>query len=237
MSLTPGTAPASPPEPQDPAPEVLRQLSSLTLERHRPLIISDADEVLFAFMAGFERYLEEEGFYFDWRTYALAGNIRHRCSEEPLDAAEVPPLLARFFAARTEALDPVPGAAEALASLTRRGAQVIVLSNLPMSQVPARRRALAAHGMDYPLIANSGAKGPAVRHLASQVQAPVVFIDDIPRHHRSVRQAAAETFCLHFVADPRLARLLGPAPECDCRADRWPEALAAVLTCLAHHGF
>ncbi len=229
-----------PPTAPDPAAELpaalADQLAALTLARQRPLIVCDADEVLFAFMAGFERYLLEQGLYFDWRSYALAGNIRHQADDTPLEAAGVPALLHRFFTARTEQLDPVPGAADALARLAAR-AQVIVLSNLPLDQLPARRRALVAHGMDYPLIANTGGKGAAVRHLAERVAAPVVFIDDIPHQHRSVRQAAAATFCLHFVADPRLARLLGPAPECDCRADRWPEAQGVIAAALARHGF
>lgn len=215
---------------------VAAQLAGLTLERDRPLIVSDADEVLFAFMAGFERYLHAQGLYFDWRSFALTGNVRRREGDEAVPAEEMPALLHGFFDTSTESLDPVPGAAAALQALSR-DAQVVVLSNVPLPQIEARKRALAAHGMDYPLIANVGGKGAAVRHMARQIAAPVVFIDDIPHQHRSVRKAAADTFCLHFVADPRLAALLGRAEECDHRADDWPAAESAIAAELRRRGF
>lgn len=215
---------------------VARQLAALELRRDRPLIVSDADEVLFAFMAGFERYLLSRELYFDWRSFALTGNIRRRDDDQPLAADQVPALLKDFFDTSTELLEPVPGAAAALAALAPR-AQIVVLSNVPLAQRAARRRALASHGMDYPLIANVGGKGAAVRQMAARVAAPVFFIDDIPHQHRSVRQAAAATFCLHFVADSRLAALLGTVEGCDHCATDWPSLQAVIAAELQRHGY
>ena len=92
----------------------------------------------------------------------------------------------------------------------------------------ARQRALAKHGMDYPLVANIGPKGAAVRALARRVTAPTVFIDDIPRHHADVHSLAPDVWCLHFVADRRLGRLLAPAEHSDHRAESWDDAVAAI---------
>ncbi|MAG95530.1 MAG: hypothetical protein QF797_00050 [Alphaproteobacteria bacterium] len=221
---------------RQPPPEVATQLAALELDPKRPLIISDADEVLFEFMAGFVAFIEENGCYFDWASFALTGNVRECESERALDQDEVHELLQAFFDDRADRLDPVPDAAEALAALAKR-AQVIVLSNVPKDSIAARQRSLRNNNMDYPLIANSGTKGPAVRVLAEQVQAPVLFIDDIPHHHTSVARAVERVIRLHFVADPRLARLLEPAEDSHHRADTWPAARAFIEERLTEAGF
>lgn len=212
----------------EPAEDLLEaQLAGLALTPGRPIVVSDADEVLFAFMAGFESYLQSQSFSFHWDSYALLGNIRRAADGVAVDRPEVQRLLAGFFVARTEHLAPIPGAAQGLAALARR-AQVVVLSNVPHGQREARVKALAGNGMAYPLIANQGSKGRAVRALADRVNAPVLFIDDIPNQHTSVREAVADAFCLHFVGEPRLARLLPPAEASDHRADTWAEALPVL---------
>ena len=171
------------------SPDVRAQIEATPLVRERPLIISDADEVLVAFMAAFERYLEDQGFYFDWSGFRLTGAVRRQSDRELLPAEEVHAALLGFYADCTEKLEPVPGAVEALAALNQR-AQVVVLSNLPAEHGAARRRALAAQGMAYPLIVNEGPKGPAVRLLAGSVDAPVFFLDDSPNHLKSVADHA-----------------------------------------------
>jgi hypothetical protein len=220
------------PDPTElPAP-VAEQLATLSLTRGQPLLIVDADEVLFYFMRGLERFLESRELYFDWASYALHGNIRQRNDDAPVAAEILHPLLQRFFAEATENLEPVEGAAQALAELSRT-AQVVVLSNVPMPARTARIRALTRHGMAFPLIANTGPKGPAVAAMLQQVGAPAVFIDDIPHNHRSVAELAPATHRLHYIADTRLAALLGPAPDCHHRADTWQDMLAHIQSLLA----
>lgn len=199
------------------------QLDQLVLVAGRPLVVTDADEVLFMFLEGFEAYLEDNGHYLDLSSFALVGNIKVSETEEmaPVEVAKA--LLDGFFRERTETMTPVPGAAIALAALAER-AQIVVLSNLPDSSKEARERALALAGMPYPVIANVGPKGAAVRHMAERVQAPVFFLDDIPHNHTSVAHVAPDVQRLHFIADPRLARLIGPAEHCHHRVDDWDEA-------------
>lgn len=197
-------------------------MATLSLTRGKPLLIVDADEVLFYFMRGLESFLEGRDLYFDWASYALHGNIRQRLDNSPVAAEILHPLLQRFFAESTENLEPVDGAAQALADLSET-AQIVVLSNVPMVARSARARALARHGMDYPLIANTGPKGPAVAFLLQQAMAPAAFVDDIPHNHTSVAELAPTTHRLHFIADQRLAALLGPAPDCHHRAETWPD--------------
>ena len=219
------------------APDVFEQIEALPIEARRPLIVTDADEVLFVFMADFERYLDEHEHYFDWSSYALLGNIRRRGDPEAVDWDTTKRLLDGFFDARTAIMDAAPGASESLATLNRR-AQSVVLSNLPHTRRPERSRALELSGMDYPLISNEGPKGPAVQALATRVEAPVFFIDDAPTHHKSVAEHANAVRRLHMVADSRLARLLKPeAIDSHHRVDDWPGARAIIEAELSAAGY
>ena len=204
------------------ADEIRAQIDAIDIEAGRPLLITDADEVLFAFMAGLESYLQGEGLSFDFSSFAITGNVKDS-GGQALDRDAVKGHLGVFFERHTEGLDPVDQAAETLAELSR-DAQIVVLSNIPLPQRGARARALARHGMDYPLIANEGAKGPAVAMLHERALAPAIFIDDIPHNHSSVRDHAEDVHRLHFVADTRLAKLIPPAEHSHARADTWPEA-------------
>jgi len=199
-----------------------RQLRELKIEADRPLLISDADEVLFAFMVGFEAYMEGRGAYFDWVSYRLNGNIRRKLDHAPLPVSEVRDLLEGFFRDQTRSLLPIAGAAAALGELSRR-MQVVVLSNVPHDRHGDRRHALVRHGMDYPLIANRGSKGPAVKALAARTAAAVVFIDDSPGHHREVAELAPHVQRIHFVGNERLSGLLEPAEHSHVRAQSWDD--------------
>jgi hypothetical protein len=218
------------------ASETGAQIAALPLAQERPLIITDADEVLFAFMAAFEAFLEETGHFFDWSSFRLDGNIRRRSDSQPVERQQVLRILADFFAARTATIPPVAGAADALAALSRR-AQVVVLSNIPIDHRPTRRAALARHGMDYPLVASSGPKGPAVSALAEVVAAPVFFLDDGPSHHASVAHHASRVRRLHLIADRRLAALVGPEVDCHHRPAHWGEARTLIEAELAAAGY
>ncbi|HEX9646610.1 MAG TPA: hypothetical protein VGB88_03875 [Alphaproteobacteria bacterium] len=212
------------------------RIAALDLAPDRPLIVSDADEVLFVFMAAFEGFLDRRGHYFDWMSFALDGNVRSRADDTALPRAAVAGLLDAFFEHHTASLEPVPGAAAALAGLSAR-AQILVLSNIPAAQAPIRRAALSRHGMDYPLIANTGPKGPVVEALAEAVAAPVFFLDDGPRHHASVARHAPRVRRLHLIADTRLADLLGPVSEAHHAVRHWPEARALIESELAAAGY
>lgn len=213
-------------------PAVAAELARLNLDAGRPLLVVDADEVLFHFMAGFETYLTDHDHYFDWASYALFGNVRRRNDDLPAEPEAVKDLIDRFFADRVEKLVPVAGAAAALDRLQAE-AQILVLSNLPAAQRAGRERALAQHGLDYPLAVGQGGKGPALKFLTDRVGAPVVFIDDIPYNHKSVRRSAPETYCIHYIADDRLARLLPAAPDADHRALDWADIEQVVRARLA----
>lgn len=216
--------------------KVIPQIDALTLERGRPLIVSDADEVLLQFVAGLERYLETQDLWLDLQSFALSGNIKRRGTNEPVPAAEMPLLLDAFFASSTRALEAVPGAATALAALSER-AQIVILTNVPLEAKAQREACLVAQDIPFPVIANTGLKGGAVRRLAERVEAPVIFLDDIPHNLASVAKAHVPAYLIHFIADPRLAKLLGPAKESHFHTTLWPEAHAFIDKTLKAEGF
>lgn len=216
--------------------DVRPQIEALPLDRSRPLVITDADEVLFAFVRGLERYLNREGYELHLESFALTGNIRRAGNGDVVPGPEVRGLIQDFFDRHTEDLEPVNGAADALSALAAR-AQILVLSNVPLGQRAARQRALRRHRMDYPLIANIGTKGAAVATMARAVDAPVFFLDDIPHNITSVAEAAADVIRLHMVADPRLARLLDKSADAAARIDDWPTMQAYIEDRLSAAGY
>jgi hypothetical protein len=198
-------------------------MKELKLEPNRPLVICDADEVLVQFLVGLERFLLRRNRKLVLKTFAIHGNVIDATSGETVTHDEVTELIKDFFKHDTEHLDPVPGAADALSGL-RQSAQIVILTNLPETARETRRLHLASHGMDYPVIAGSGPKGPIVRELIQGIKAPIVFIDDLPPHLTSVAQEAPHVHRLHFVADRRLARLIDAARDAHRRIDDWPTA-------------
>jgi len=223
-----------------PSPTILAQIATLRLDPARPLLAVDADEVLFYFMRGFAAWLENRDLYFDWRSFALAGNIRARRDDQPVERDAVGGLLQDFFAEATAALEPVDGAAESLSHLSKHY-DIVVLSNLPATAKSARETALAQHGMAYPVLTNSGPKGPAMAalmqgHGNTATSRASAFVDDIPSHLYSVAIHAPETRRLHFIADPRLAPLLGPAEHSHVRANSWQEIETDLMAHLGKAG-
>ena len=65
------------------------QLAGITIDPERPLLISDADEVLFAFMDGFERHLHDNAKSFSWASFRLNGNITDNETGEPVEPQAV----------------------------------------------------------------------------------------------------------------------------------------------------
>lgn len=223
---------------QDPLaldPDVVPQIDALDLVAGRPLIVTDCDEVLMQFLVGLEAYLDTQGLWLDLKSYALTGNIKHVETNEPLAPADMPALMKGFFAASTGSLLPVPGAADALKALSTR-AQIVVLTNVPLADKEARARNLAEQGMAYPVLANKGLKGAAVRRLADIVNAPVFFLDDIPHNIVSVAKAHEACHRLHFIADKRLAKLMGPSPDSHFHTSDWSEAHAFIASRLDASG-
>lgn len=207
--------------------EISNQIETLELDPDRPLVISDADEVLLQFMRQFEIYLDRNDMWIDLSSFRLQGNIKYKGSDEAVDMTNRN-IINDFFAAETLNFSPVEGAAEALNALSKE-AQIIILTNLPLAQKSERQINLSKHGMDYPVIVGSGLKGPAVKSLGETINAPLFFLDDIPHNINSVAEYVPTSGRIHMIADPRLSKLIGAAEGASARIDQWQEAQAWIL--------
>jgi hypothetical protein len=187
----------------------------------RPLLILDADEVLFLFVDGFMNFLESRGFYLDLTSYRLHGNVKMRGDDSVVANQEVTRLLDEFRA-NLDWLEAVEDARDVLQDLSGE-VDIVVLSNVSPAQAGPRLRNLMAAGLPFPLIANSGPKGPAVKTLAGRGGKPAFFVDDIPSHLVSVAEEAPEVFRIHFIGDDRLKPLLPACEQAHLRADNWRE--------------
>jgi len=213
------------------------QIGSLSLARRDRLVICDVDEVVVHFTRALEAYLGERGLFLDTSSFVLNGNVRRRDGNGALPASEVGKLIDDFFIARTRDLEPIDGAIASLLAIAGH-AEVVLLTNLPHHSGEARRENLRAHGLEFPVITNSGPKGPAIKTLASMVEGPVVFIDDSPSFIASAYEHAPHARLVHFLHDDRFARHLPPLDYVSLRTASWDEARPHIITELgvAGHG-
>ena len=204
------------------------QISVLELNAARPLVICDVDEVVMHFLRGLEEFLDENGLWLDPASFALNGNIKYKNSHTPLPGSEIGGTLEQFFKERVGSLDPIDGAADALSKFSEH-ADVIMLTNMPDAYRGERIDNLRDHGMVYPVVSNSGPKGPSVRHIAEMIERPVVFIDDTPSNVNSVTEHASSVHVLHFMQDQRFRRHLPEMTQILASVDNWDDGTAHVL--------
>lgn len=201
----------------------------------RPLVIVDADEVLLRFVDGFDRFLRRRDLFLDLTNYRLHGNVRRLDDRTALLDVEVTALLDEFRA-DLDWLEPVEAVQDVLNVLVAR-ARIIVLTNITPNQAVARKRNLAALGLDFPMVANSGSKGPAVKALAGRTSAPAFFVDDIPQHLVSSAEAAPDVIRIHLIGDERLKPLLAPCAQAHLYAENWRAAGAFIEEQLDKAGY
>ncbi|GHF29831.1 hypothetical protein GCM10017044_26400 [Kordiimonas sediminis] len=188
----------------------------------RPLLLVDADEVLLKFVERLDVFLADQGYTLTMTSFRLAGNIRHTATQEVAAPETVKNLIGNFFDTCVGDMAAVDHAAHCLSNLSELY-QIAILSNVPAHCRQRRAKNLADLGMDYPVLANAGGKGPAVADLLSWSDNGVVFIDDLPPQHASVAQHAPDCHRIHTVADKNLAALIGRAEHAHVRIDNWPD--------------
>ncbi|MBP7815017.1 MAG: hypothetical protein KA085_02750 [Phenylobacterium sp.] len=193
----------------------------------RPLLIVDVDEVLGLFMQGFGTFLEGRGLEFRVDKFALFQNIYEPGESEHLAIEDGRKHFEDFFRYGCGDMTPTPGGVQALQGLSEQAA-IVILTNAPGPARLARARWLGRHGMDYPLILNTGPKGPLAAGLASQAGGPSVFIDDLISNLDSVAETAPDISRFQHVADPRLRALAPAKPDLHTRIDDWAELRAAI---------
>lgn len=205
----------------------ITDLDHVVLDPRRPLVIVDVDEVLARFMLGLERFVGRHGYEMRITRFALFQSIFRLGEAEHVDMAAGMELFNRFFLEGADDLEPAEGAADALADLSTR-AEVVILTNAPGHGREARSGWLKKHGFDYPLVVNSGLKGPAAAELAGRTALGSVFVDDLLPNLESVAQSAPAVARFQMVADERLRPMAPCAPDRHARIDEWPALKTAI---------
>ncbi|MBY8975428.1 hypothetical protein KHP62_06405 [Rhodobacteraceae bacterium NNCM2] len=213
-------------------PRVLEQLQALPLQKGRPLVAVDADEVLVLLAAHLKRFLAANGIDLRLTEYRLVGTMFPDGDEYPLPFDESLGWIDRFFEDEVLRQEALPGAADALRSLSA-DAQVMVLTNVPQHGREKRVRNLASLGMEYPLVENSGGKGLALAWMAERVAAPIAFIDDSPNQIESAKTVIPEVTTIHFTGARLVNGIIPESPHADHRVTDWTECEAVVRRALA----
>ena len=236
QSMTETVKKSAPTADYDLAPFTRDQIARLEIRSGRPLIVSDADEVLVRFADPLRSFLETRDLYFELTDYRLVGNVRRRHNNQPVEKLELFGLIDDFFAETVDSMPMVHGAIEALTTLSER-ADVVILTNVPDTYRERRAQAFRKAGLDFPVVANTGLKGTPVRALRERAQGPIIFVDDIDKHIASVAETVPDSYRVHFVADEKLAAVCERAEHSHHRSDCWRRTGDAIATFLAAAGY
>ena len=190
-------------------------------ESRRPLLVCDVDEVVLHLVAPFEQVLIERGYELRTRSFKLTGNIFHCETGAEATQADVWQALAQLFEEQAQRQALVDGAAEALNGLVR-DVDVVFLTNLPHQFGAIRRDYLISHGLDMPLLTNTGSKAPAFERLKARRPA-VGFVDDTPINLTQVGEAHEDVALFHFMADETFRAMAGPLDNVHLSSGDWVE--------------
>ncbi len=208
---------------------VAEQLMTLNIDIGKPLLAVDVDEVIVGLAGHLGEYARENNFDLRLTGYKLDGAL-WRADGTEASKEDFNILFRGFFETQTRHQRAYPGAADALRMLSER-VQIVILTNVPFYAREDRVRNLAGHGIDYPVVANAGPKGPALRWLFDRAER-MAFIDDSPAQLASSAADAPEVTRIHFVGDDALRGWLTDIDAAQHRAEDWAALRQIVETTL-----
>lgn len=198
----------------------LKQLKSLALNGARPIVISDADEVILHFSDMLSEYLLGQGMYVNFTSYALEGNIKYSKNDEPVDTGLFHTIIDDYFENYVEKQPLVKDVAKHLENLSRL-CDIIILTNIPHQFADRRRKILCDAGLNYPMISSSGPKGPIMKAIRKITTGKLIFIDDIAHHHKSVAKAVPDALRIQYIANDHLNSIEEKTKYCHHRCRDW----------------
>jgi len=198
----------------------LTQLKPLSVSGSRPILITDADEVILHFADILSEYLLTQGMYVNFISYALEGNIKYLDSHKPVQSARFKSIISDYFENYVEKQPLVDGARDHLKNLSAQ-CDIIILTNIPHDFADRRRQQLVDYGLNYPMISSSGPKGPVMKHIRQMTEQKIIFIDDISHHHKSVAQTVPEALRIQYIANGHLNSIEKKSKYCHHRCRNW----------------
>lgn len=198
----------------------LEQVNSLIQDISRPLIITDADEVILHFAGMLSEYLRSQGMYVNFISYALEGNIKYIDSDKPVSRHLFKEIIAGYFENYVDKQPLVKNAAAHLENLSEI-CDIVILTNIPHNFADRRRKLFADSGLNYPMISSSGPKGPVLRAISEKTSREIIFIDDIAQHHTSAANHVPDSLRIQYIANDHLNSIEAKAKDCHHRCDDW----------------
>lgn len=199
----------------------LEQLKLLPLNKARPVIISDADEVILHFAHILSDYLRTQGMYVNFVSYALEGNIKYIDNDQPVDSALFGEIIDDYFDNYVEKQPLVENVGTHLKNLSEF-CDIIILTNIPHNFADRRRTFLNEAELTYPMISSSGPKGPVIKAIRKMTSQKLIFIDDISHHHKSVAKFVPDALRIQFIANRHLNSIEKKSEFCHHRCQDWP---------------
>ena len=109
---------------------MIQNIKNIQIKKSLPLLICDADEVIFEFMKSFEKYLKKNQMYFLYKSFNLNGNIFSSKNNKPINTKMIPNTISNFFKNYTSKMPLINGAKNSLKELNKI-MNIIILSNIP----------------------------------------------------------------------------------------------------------
>ena len=203
-------------------------IEKVNINPNLPLLICDADEVIFQFMEAFELYLASNNLFFSYKSFKLNGNIISLKNNKAVKSEIIPTLITEFFKKYTIKLKLIDNCKENLNELSKY-LNIIVLTNMPQKYVHYRVESLRNHEMPYDVIPNKGTKGEACLKLSKKTKKPVFFIDDSPNQILSVANKTKNIYKIHFLQHQKLRKILPKVKESDFSTDSWEKVRKRIL--------
>jgi len=207
---------------------LIQNIKNIQIKKSLPLLICDADEVIFEFMKSFEKYLKENQMYFLYKSFNLNGNIFSSKNNKPIDTKIIPNTIFNFFKNYTSKMPLIKGAKTSLKELNHV-INIIIVSNIPEVYALDRYNYLKKNNMNYYFLFNKGPKGDICKQLKQLTNKKTFFMDDLPNQLISVKNNSKEITTIHFLQNKKLLKILPKNIESDHKARDWSEAKNIIL--------
>ncbi len=202
--------------------------NNINIDKNLPLLICDADEVIFNFMDSFDEFLDINGMYFSYKTFKLNGNILRKTNNIPVDVNEIPKIIKKFFKHYTTKMPFITGAKEVLKELSNI-INIIILSNIPKDSSLNRINYLKLNDMNYPFICNEGPKNLKCMELQKLTNKKVFFMDDLPNQISSVSNSCKDIKTIHFLQNKKLIKIIPEVKDCNYKVNNWTDVKKIIL--------
>ncbi len=211
--------------------DTLTQINKLSLDASKPLLIFDADEVLVLFASHFSNFLAKQGWELNLKSYRLDDAIEHIQTGDIADISTYQRLINDFIDQETENQPEALGASATLRKFKSR-AEIVILTNVPKRAYFQRIKNLSNLDMNYPIISNTGLKGPAIYEITKLSNSTCIFVDDNPFQIASAAEYNPSIYRFHFTACELVKETMPFVDSATHRPSTWIEIDSLLTTIL-----